>query len=67
MAKFQIGDIVLKHKGSAWIGKVVGTYKTELTPEGYCIESTFHPGSVQIYPAAALTKYKTKATNEQGN
>lgn len=52
--KFQIGDTVRKTKGSQWSGKVVGTYSTELTPEGYAVESSTESGSVQIYPAAAL-------------
>jgi dihydrofolate reductase (trimethoprim resistance protein) len=52
--KFLIGDYVRKTKGSAWEGYVVGTYCTTLTPEGYCVESAYHPGSVQIYPASAL-------------
>jgi hypothetical protein len=52
--KFAIGDSVHKISGSQWTGRVVGTYSTELTPEGYCVESIAHPGSVQIYPAAAL-------------
>ncbi len=52
--KFQIGDLVKKIKGSQWHGQVVGTYSTELTPEGYCVESSTEIGSVQIYPAAAL-------------
>ena len=52
--KFQPGDRVYKIKGSHWKGKVVGTYSTNLTPEGYAVESEAHPGSVQIYPAAAL-------------
>ena len=52
---FAIGDRVTKIKGSAWTGRVVGTYSTALTPEGYAIESENELGSVQIYPAAALT------------
>jgi len=52
--KFKLGDHVYKPKGSSWYGRVVGTYSTELTSEGYCVESEYHPGSVQIYPAAAL-------------
>ena len=52
--KFKIGDTVRKTKGSQWSGKVVGTYSTELTPEGYAVESSTERGSVQIYPAAAL-------------
>lgn len=55
-SKFVIGDHVWKVKGSQWQGKVVGTYSTELTPEGFCVESDFHKGSVQLYPASALEK-----------
>ena len=43
--KFNVGDLVEKTKGSEWSGKVVGTYSTELTPEGYCVESEHHKGS----------------------
>ena len=60
--KFKIGDTVSKKKGSAWYGKVVGTYSTDLTEEGYCVESAFHTGSVQIYPASALVL--NRASNE---
>ena len=52
--KFKLGDLVRKTKGSQWSGVVVGTYSTELTPEGYAVESSTEKGSVQIYPAAAL-------------
>lgn len=52
--KFKRGDTVRKIKGSQWSGKVVGEYSTELTPEGYAVESSTEKGSVQIYPAAAL-------------
>ena len=55
--KFKLGDEVTKIKGSRWRGKIVGTYSTKLTPEGYCVESFFEKGSVQIYPAAALRKW----------
>lgn len=54
--RFKLGDRVTKTKGSSWTGRVVGTYSTALTPEGYAVESENEPGSVQIYPAAALTK-----------
>lgn len=56
--KFKRGDYVEKISGAAWSGKIVGTYSTRLTPEGYCVESIAHPGSVQIYPAKALVKIK---------
>lgn len=52
--KFALGDRVAKINGAHWYGRVVGTYSTTLTPEGYCVESAYHMGSVQIYPAAAL-------------
>ena len=51
---FNMGDLVRKKSGSEWEGKIVGFYSTELTPEGYCVESATHSGSVQIYPASAL-------------
>lgn len=52
--KFRHGDAVKKTKGSQWHGRVVGWYSTNLTPEGYAVESATEQGSVQIYPAAAL-------------
>lgn len=51
---FQLGDRVRKTKGSQWKGRVVGTYSTSLTPEGYAVESDTEKGSVQIYPVGAL-------------
>lgn len=51
---FRLGDHVRKTKGSHWKGRVVGTYSTSLTPEGYAVESDTETGSVQIYPAHAL-------------
>lgn len=52
--RFQIGQRVRKIKGSSWQGRVRGFYGTELTPEGYAVESEHEPGSVQVYPASAL-------------
>ena len=52
--KFKHGDRVKKTSGSEWVGHVCGTYSTELTQEGYAVESEAHKGSVQIYPAKAL-------------
>lgn len=57
--KFKIGDLVTKTKGSQWKGRVVGMYSTDLTPEGYAVESSTEIGSVQIYPAAALMAQET--------
>ena len=53
---FVPGDRVRKKSGAAWQGQVVGWYSTQLTPEGYAVESESHPGSVQIYPVAALER-----------
>jgi dihydrofolate reductase (trimethoprim resistance protein) len=55
-AVFGLGDLVRKRSGAAWQGRVVGWYSTQLTPEGYAVESEAHPGSVQIYPVAALER-----------
>lgn len=52
-AKLGLGDRVRKKSGAAWQGRIVGWYSTQLTPEGYAVESESHPGSVQIYPVAA--------------
>lgn len=54
---FAFGDAVRKKSGSQWHGKVVGWYSTDLTPEGYAVESAFESGSVQIYPAGALVTW----------
>jgi len=56
---FKLGDRVRKKSGSHWQGVVVGCYSTTLTPAGYAVESEFHPGSVQIYPAGALELIET--------
>ena len=40
---FRLGDLVKKVSGSAWEGRIVGTYSTALTPEGYAVESASHP------------------------
>lgn len=53
---FGMGDSVRKVRGSQWHGRVVGWYSTELTPEGYAVESDTERGSVQIYPASALER-----------
>lgn len=52
--KFQLNQRVRKTKGSSWQGHVVGFYATGMTPIGYAVESEREPGSVQIYPEAAL-------------
>jgi hypothetical protein len=56
--KFNLSDVVKKVSGSQWHGTIVGTYSTELTPEGYAVESWTEKGSVQIYPAKALEYWK---------
>ncbi|WP_280156585.1 trimethoprim-resistant dihydrofolate reductase DfrB [Piscinibacter sp. XHJ-5] len=55
-ATFELGERVRKKSGAAWQGRIVGWYSTQLTPEGYAVESEAHPGSVQIYPVAALER-----------
>jgi R67 dihydrofolate reductase len=52
--KFKRGDRVEKVSGASWRGVIVGEYATELTPEGYAVESEREKGSVQIYSAKAL-------------
>lgn len=64
--KFKRGDTVRKTKGSQWSGKVVGEYSTDLTPEGYAVESSTEKGSVQIYPAAALELVPNDSFSIQG-
>lgn len=56
--EWPMGTLVSKKSGSSWTGKVVGFYSTELTPEGYAIESSSETGSVQIYPRKALELLK---------
>lgn len=65
-ATFKLGDRVRKTKGSQWRGRVVGTYSTALTPEGYAVESSTERGSVQIYPAAALEIAESPAQLDGG-
>lgn len=52
--KWMEGTRVREIRGSSWQGPIVGYYSTILTPVGYCVESEREPGSVQIYPEAAL-------------
>ena len=56
-AKYNYGDLVRKKAGSRWHGVVCGWYCTELTPLGYAVESLREPGSVQVYPEAALVPW----------
>ena len=59
--KWTLGTRVTKIKGSNWTGKVVGFYSTDLTPEGYAVESETERGSVQIYPRAAIERVHSLA------
>jgi len=52
--KFPLKSRVTKIRGSSWTGRVVGFYTTSLTPVGYSVESENEPGSVQVWPEAAL-------------
>jgi hypothetical protein len=65
--KFNQGDLVKKVSGSQWHGRVVGTYSTELTPEGYAVESDTETGSVQIYPAHALEHWQKESHEQNQN
>jgi hypothetical protein len=60
MSKYKLGDTVAKVSGAQWHGTIVGTYSTELTPEGYAVESWTEKGSVQIYPVKALEAWTPK-------
>ena len=62
--KFKIGDKVRKKTGSSWEGFIVGRYSTTLTPEGYAVESVYHPGSVQIYPVGAIEMFNKRGERE---
>lgn len=53
-ALFDLGQPVKKRSGGQWRGHVVGFYKTKLTERGYCVESHYEKGSVQLYPEKAL-------------
>ena len=59
--KFHLGQRVRKIKGSRWQGRIVGTYRTKMTAEGYAVESETEVGSVQIYPASALELFDSDA------
>jgi len=52
--RWHLGTRVRKISGSEWQGRVVGFYSTDLTPEGYVVESEFHKHSAQLYPEKAL-------------
>ena len=56
-AKWGMGDLVAKKRGSSWRGRVVGFYATAHTPVGYCVESLFEIGSVQVWPQDALVDW----------
>lgn len=57
--EYSFGRLVAKHRGSEWAGRVCGVYSTAMTNVGYAVESEAHRGSVQIYPAAALSLIHT--------
>lgn len=60
-AKWGMGDLVAKKRGSKWRGKVVGFYTTDVTRIGYCVESFFEVGSVQVWPEDALVGWEPLA------
>jgi len=59
--RYKLGDYVKKKRGSYWRGVVVGFYSTVYTPIGYCVDSAFEPGSVQVWPEAALEDWDGSA------
>ncbi len=62
--RWPIGTLVEKIKGAFWRGKICGYYSTSLTPEGYCVESDYEPGSVQLYPRASLAESSPKTQKD---
>lgn len=58
----RLGDRVRKKSGSSWQGRIVGWYRTTLTPVGWAVESEREHGSVQIYPEHALELVPDTAT-----
>lgn len=55
LPRWVLGTRVRKKSGSWWEGTIVGTYSTEQTPIGYCVQLDNVPnGPVQIYPETAL-------------
>ena len=60
--RWGMGATVRKKRGSAWHGHVCGFYSTANTPEGYCVESAFEPGSVQVWPVTALEDWWMSAS-----
>lgn len=62
---FKNGDLVRKKCGSWWEGRVVGTYSTQQTPVGYCVQLDKPSGPVHIYPESALelVRSPTKENN----
>lgn len=67
-AAFAFGALVQKKGRASWRGKIVGWYRTDITALGYAVESTFEPGSVQIYPETALLAWdgEQRAGREEG-
>ncbi|MFT4056454.1 MAG: hypothetical protein QM681_18270 [Novosphingobium sp.] len=63
-ARWKIGDTVQKKRGSSWRGTVCGFYSTPHTPIGYCVDSAFEPGSVQVWPEAALEDWSPQPAEQ---
>ncbi|HNS40236.1 MAG TPA: hypothetical protein PKJ56_08325 [Promineifilum sp.] len=59
--RWGMGAAVRKKRGSSWRGHVCGFYSTGHTPEGYAVASAFEPGSVQVWPRAALEDWSISA------
>lgn len=63
--KFKFWDRVYKTNGSLWRGRIVGWYITQITPEGYCVESEKEPGSVHTYPADELAMMPDSLSDDE--
>lgn len=61
VALWPVGTLVRKRSGGQWHGRICGYYTTDLTTEGYAVESLREPGSVQIYPRKALELWEGDA------
>lgn len=67
-AAFAFGASAKKKGKADWRGRICGWYRTDMTPLGYVIESAYHFGSVQLYPATGIEPWdgEQQAGREEG-
>lgn len=67
-AAFAFGSFAKKKGKADWRGRICGWYRTDMTPLGYVIESAYHFGSVQLYPATGIEPWdgEQQAGREEG-